>query len=173
MRHPPVDLVGGRTHGPYLYGAKRSLSWRQASSTAAPYISDEAEAAVGEALGTLSVDVSLMKTLESGTLSACAATCGFEDIGGMTRLTPRSGFREHPPTIQYEMGSDDNCCTEAPNPNRMFLVRAADAMLSFKGRTRSYTLAARDSKGTRSLMFFPWLGSPTKSPPVSALPLSL
>ena len=35
-------------------GCRRALSWRTASAAAAPYMSEEAEAAVGEALGTLS-----------------------------------------------------------------------------------------------------------------------
>ena len=35
-----------------LKGASRSLSWRHASAAAAPYMSDDALAAVGDALGT-------------------------------------------------------------------------------------------------------------------------
>ncbi len=56
------------------------ICW-QASSTAPPYMSDDALAAVGLALGTLSVDVSLTNTLDSGTPSAC----GRESAAGSAR----------------------------------------------------------------------------------------
>jgi len=42
---------------------------------APPYKSDDAEAAVGLALGILSVAVSAMKTLSRGSPKSCAATC--------------------------------------------------------------------------------------------------
>ncbi len=48
---------------------------------AAPYMSEDAEAAVGDALGTLSVEVSEMKTLERGRPNACAATCCLGEMG--------------------------------------------------------------------------------------------
>ncbi len=77
--HAPAALLAyAPAHAPnvpYLYGASLSAICLHASRAAAPYISEEAEAAVGEALGTLSVEVSEMNTLDSGTLSAWAATC--------------------------------------------------------------------------------------------------
>ena len=56
-------------------GQQRIESERVGAAPAAPYMSDEAEAAVGLALGTLSVAVSAMYTALSGSPSAAAATC--------------------------------------------------------------------------------------------------
>mmetsp|Transcript_14058 Transcript_14058/g.37987 ORF Transcript_14058/g.37987 Transcript_14058/m.37987 type:complete len:237 (-) Transcript_14058:2976-3686(-) len=55
-------------------GCSRALICLQASKIAPPYMSEDALAAVGEELGTLSVEVSLMKTLDRGVPRACAAT---------------------------------------------------------------------------------------------------
>jgi hypothetical protein len=55
-------------------GARRSSSCRQASTAAAPYMSDDAEAAVGLALGTLSVAVSATCTLDRGIPSSWATS---------------------------------------------------------------------------------------------------
>ena len=59
----------------FLYEASRSFNCRHASITAPPYMSEDALAAVGLALGTLSVAVSAMNTASSGMPSSCAATC--------------------------------------------------------------------------------------------------
>lgn len=58
-----------------LYGASRLLICAQASEMAPPYRSEEADAAVGLAFGTLSVAVSAMKTLVRGIPRSCAAAC--------------------------------------------------------------------------------------------------
>jgi hypothetical protein len=55
-------------------GASRARIWLHASSTAAPLRSDEAEAAVGDALAVLSVAVSEMRTMWKGIWKACAQT---------------------------------------------------------------------------------------------------
>ena len=56
-------------------GASRSLICRHASSTAAPFRSVPAEAAVADVFGTLSVRVGITRTASSGTPRLAAAIC--------------------------------------------------------------------------------------------------
>ena len=53
-----------------------ALIWAHASTMAMPLRSDEADAAVGDALGTVDVAVSSTCTVPTGTPRHCAHTCG-------------------------------------------------------------------------------------------------
>ena len=69
------------------------MSWRQASAAAAPYMSDDAEAAVGEALGTLSVAVSAQRQERGPGVSAHAC---LDPKPNSTH--PKTHHITHPPT---------------------------------------------------------------------------
>ena len=69
LASPPANAAAGEAHrvaaqssSAAATGASRACSWRQASSTAAPFRSVLAEAAVAEVFGTLSVRVGMMRT---------------------------------------------------------------------------------------------------------------